>query len=329
MTSVLIPSFRRPGSLTRCLRSLSCQQMAPDEIIVVWQSDDYATRDVAEAAKHCLPCSIRVVHNPVTGIVPSENLALSAASGDVILLIDDDAAAPVDWVHKHVSFYEDELVGAVGGPADNFNIDGSKFPVHESEIVGKITFYGRLLGNMYDQPQDWRLRRPAEVHHLVGYNMSLRREAFDHFENGLRPYWQMFEADACFQVRRNGYQVLFDFGNVVSHYPLNTVYVLGRGGDPEIKIFNAAYNWAFVVSKHSPVGLRLIRAAYLLFVGSTSSPGLASALVTCLRSRAVRSESRILLKTWRNIFQGWGAGKRVRMRGANVQNALNRRRQAI
>ena len=33
--SVLIPSFRRPGPLARCLRSLADQTAPPDEVLVV------------------------------------------------------------------------------------------------------------------------------------------------------------------------------------------------------------------------------------------------------------------------------------------------------
>ena len=72
------------------------------------------------------------------------------------------------------------------------------------------------------------MRKPEAVDHLVGYNMSLRRAAFDRFEEALRPYWQMFELDACLQVRRRGFRVMFDFGNVVEHHPTNTAYVGGR-----------------------------------------------------------------------------------------------------
>ena len=62
---------------------------------------------------------------------------------------------------------------------------------------------------MFGQQQNlWsELRRPSPeliLDALVGYNMSLRRTAFDRFEATLRPYWNLFEVDACFQVKEIG-----------------------------------------------------------------------------------------------------------------------------
>src|SRR5687767_3849016 len=93
-TSVLIPSYRRPGALENCLTSLAEQETPPDEVIVVWQADDAPTREVAERLAASVPYTLRVLHSTEAGVVPAENLALEAASGEIILLIDDDAVAP-------------------------------------------------------------------------------------------------------------------------------------------------------------------------------------------------------------------------------------------
>ncbi len=309
-TSVLLPSYRRPSTVANCLDGLAAQSVLPDEVIVVWQGDDAETRDAAEAASRELP--LRVLHSAEVGVVPAENVALAEASGDVVLLIDDDAVAPTDWIERHLRHYADPTVGAVGGPADNFRPDGTPFPRRAVEPVGRVTWYGRTIGNMYDQPHAWRQRAPTEVHHLVGYNMSLRRTAIGTFESRLRPYWQQFELDACFQVRHNGYRVLFDFGIVVNHYPTNPVYTAGRGGDLQVKIYNAAHNRAFVLAKHSPPMLRSIRLLYLLAVGSVSTPGLLASFVATARHGRLFRELGILWRTWRHDLAGWRGGTRVR-----------------
>src|SRR4051794_2220040 len=243
--SVLIPSYRRGPLLGRCLRSLARQTVAPDEVIVTWQGDDAATRDLAEELARSLPLAVRAVHLPEPGIVPAENAALDAAHGEVILLIDDDATAPTDWVARHLAHYDDPTVGAVGGPADNHDGRGNRFPTRDAEPIGTITWYGRVVGNMHDQPPEWRRRPPRDVAHLVGYNMSLRRSAFDRFEAGLRRYWQLFEADACLQVRARGYRVRFDPSIVVEHGAGDfsaQAYTPDRGADLTTRVANAAYN---------------------------------------------------------------------------------------
>ncbi|MFH5805802.1 glycosyltransferase family 2 protein [Alienimonas sp. DA493] len=304
--SVLIPSFRRPETLRRCLDALTRQTVAPDEVLVVWQGDDAATRDAAENFSDALP--VRALHRPEPGIVPAENAALAAATGEVIALIDDDALAPPDWLAKHLAFYADPSVGAVGGPAVN-HADGTTLPTRAVEPVGRLTAAGRLHGNMYDHPATWRERPPTDVDHLVGYNMSLRRAAFDRFEERLRPYWQLFELDACLQVAANGYRVVFDYSNVVDHHPTNTAYVGGRGGDLTVKVYNGAYNRAFVLSKHTRGWRRGVRRAWTGLVGSTAAPGALAALRCAARDLAPRREWRILRHTWRAAAEGWAAGR--------------------
>jgi GT2 family glycosyltransferase len=313
-SSVLIPSFQRASALHRCLEALAKQTRPADEVLVVWQADDESTRDAAEADRALLGPTLKIIHSPEAGVVPSENAALAAATGEVVLLIDDDAVAPPDWVEKHLLHYADPQVGAVGGPSDNFHhhIGNRQNPIRSAEPCGRLGWSGRAVGNMYDQPLEWRSRSPVIVDHLVGNNMSLRRSAFDEFEADLRPYWQMFELDACLQVTDRGFKVIFDYSNVVSHYPTNTAFQGGRHGDLEVKVFNPAYNHAFVMSKHVHWSRRLPFLIDRLAVGNVGSPGVAAAVVASMRYGDPRCEARILLRTIAINLQGWRDGARKR-----------------
>jgi glycosyltransferase involved in cell wall biosynthesis len=311
-TSVLIPSYRRPHFLVRCLRGIATQRQPPDEVLVVWQGDDTATRDAAQALASELPFCLHVLHSPQTGVVPAENTALDASRGEILLLIDDDAVPPPDWVERHVAHHADRSIGAVGGPADDFFEDGAPFPKRQVEPIGRLTWYGKPVGNMYDHVPDWRTRSPIDVDHLVGYNMSLRRSAFSRFEESLRPYWNMFELDACLQVKSNGFRVLFDFGIVVEHHPTNTAYVGGRHGDLTIKCVNPAFNHAFVLSRRTRVFARPIQMLYLLLVGSVGAPGLVSSVVALSRFGNPKQELSLLFECCRAKLQGWRAGARAR-----------------
>src|SRR5262249_9674047 len=169
-----------------------------------------------------------------------------------------------------------------------------------------------------DQPESWRPRPPRQVDHLVGYNFSLRRAAFDRFAP-LRRYWQLFELEACLQVRGRGYRVLFDFANVVEHHPTNTAYVSGRDGDLEVKVYNAAFNQAFVLARHSAWWLRPARLAYLLLVGSTNVPGVLGSVMAMRRYGGPKREVGILGRTWRSVWQGWRAGRAARREAADLR----------
>ncbi len=306
--SVLIPSFKRPVHLQRTLDSLARQTRLPTEVIVVWQGDDQDTRAVVEAARALTPYLLHVVHLPTRGIVPAENAALEASSGDIICLIDDDAVAAPDWIERHVAHYQDPSVGAVGGPATNFTPAGEPFRTREAEPIGKLTWYGRTLGNMYDHPAEWRSRPSRDVDHLVGYNMSLRRTAFTCFQSALKSYWQLFELEACLQVRSHGYRVLFDFANVVEHHPTNTVYAAGRDGDLTVKVENPAFNLGWLLGRHSPSLLRPIRLLYALGIGSSSLPGAALLPLTIARYGDWRRELRVGRLVQHGFLAGWKAG---------------------
>jgi hypothetical protein len=179
---------------------------------------------------------------------------------------------------------------------------------------------------MYDHPPEWTAREPIIVDHLVGYNMVIRRAAFDQFESALRPYWQLFELDVCLQVRARGYRVLFDFSNIVKHYPLNTVYAGGRDGDLAAKVFNGAYNLAFIHAKHTPWRLALIRLGWQLLIGRVNTPGLVATAVAIRQFGRPFREIRILARTWLAVAAGWRDGLQYRFernRG-NSPLALNR-----
>jgi GT2 family glycosyltransferase len=316
MTSrVLIPSYRRCALLEPCLRALARQTVAPGEIIIAWQGDDTPTRDKAEELGHALGLPLRVVHVAEPGVVSAENAALEQAAGEIIFLIDDDAVAPLDWVARHLAHYNDSTVGAVGGPADNRDDQGNRFPIRSAEPIGIITWFGRLIGNMHDQPPEWRSQPPRDVMHLVGYNMSLRRAAFDRFEPALRRYWQMFEADACLQVRARGYRVRFDPGIVIDHCAgllTAAAYMPDRQSDLETRVANAAYNLAFVLSKHTSAPLRWLRWLYLMGVGTTWIPGPLLLPLSIRRYGQPRRELAVARMAWASKQAGWRDGCRRR-----------------
>jgi GT2 family glycosyltransferase len=306
--SVLIPSWKRPERLECCLRSLAAQTLLPDQVIVVWQADDTATRDRLEKLRGILPFKLDVLHNPERGVVAAENFALAHAIGTAIALIDDDAEAPPHWLSRHLARLANPAIGAVGGPAVNHWQDGTPLPVHRSATIGRFSLTGQPIGNMYDHPAEWAAREPIIVDHLVGYNLVIRRAAFDQFETELRPYWQFFELDACLQVQARGYLVLFDFSNIVLHYPSNTAYSAGRDGDLSIKVYNGAYNLAFIQAKHTPWPLMPIRLSWQLLIGRVNMPGPMAAAIAIRRFGRPFREIRILARTWRAVAAGWRDG---------------------
>ena len=312
-TSVLIATWKRPDLLQRALRSLWQQTTLPTEVIVCWQADDLATRDrLAMLQTEPPPCPLVVVHLPENGIVPAENAALKASRGELILLLDDDAIAPPDWVARITAFFQQNpSCGAFGGPADCWTAAGTRLPINPRRPVAGLSWLGRLTTNLHDQPPEWRKLPPERVDHLVGYNMALKRSAFGVFEDRLRPYWQLFELDACLQVAQNGLQVWFDPGLVVEHRVGYTTgaYAPGREGDWSIRFENSSFNQAFVLSKHSHKPFqRFCRLVYLMAVGTTSTPGPLLLPLCVFRNGYLLRELRLILTCLKWKVRGWLAG---------------------
>jgi hypothetical protein len=113
-------------------------------------------------------------------------------------------------------------------------------------------------------------------------------------------------------VHRSGLRIVFDFANTVDHHPTQGAFAGGRDGDLTVKVFNAAYNHAFIMAKHSPFTTRLPKLFYMLGVGSVATPGAIGFVVAVLRYGHPFRELGILRNTIVARLQGWRDGTRAR-----------------
>jgi len=145
--SVLVPTYRRPADLKRCLAALRAQTLPPDEVLVVARPEDEATqRRLAVEANGHNRFALRVVETGAGGQVAALNRGLEAASGDIVAITDDDAAPRVDWVARIAAAFEgDAKLGALGG-RDWVHEKGRVLDASR-EVVGRIARSGKIIGN--------------------------------------------------------------------------------------------------------------------------------------------------------------------------------------
>ena len=132
--SVVVPTWRRPADLVRCLEGLAAQSAAPTEVVVVARTDDEESRTALETRAPA-GLSVRVVLLDRPGMVPSLNAGLGTASSDIVAITDDDAVPRPDWLERMAEhFAGDPKIGAVGGRdhLQDAPVDGGR------EIVGAI-----------------------------------------------------------------------------------------------------------------------------------------------------------------------------------------------
>ncbi|MTH76629.1 glycosyltransferase family 2 protein [Paracoccus aestuariivivens] len=104
--SVIVVSRNRPRELAQCLQALTQQSYPAFELVLVADPDSIQVRPD-------LPIKRVTVDEP--NISTARNLGIAAASGDVVLFIDDDALAVSRWVEFLVDPFRDPRVIAATG----------------------------------------------------------------------------------------------------------------------------------------------------------------------------------------------------------------------
>ena len=93
--SVIVCAYNEERYLTPCLESLQRQSRPADEVIVV---DNASVDDTASVARG-FP-GVRVVHEPVRGLVRARATGARAASGDLLAFLDADCRASSTWLER-------------------------------------------------------------------------------------------------------------------------------------------------------------------------------------------------------------------------------------
>ena len=109
-TTVVIATRDRAALLRVCLDSVAAQSRAADEIIVVDDGKDPATRKVCATFER-----VRVLASGGRGIGFARNVGLDAATGDVIVVQDDDDVMLSGRIADHLKAFDDATDVTFGG----------------------------------------------------------------------------------------------------------------------------------------------------------------------------------------------------------------------
>ena len=131
LVSVLVPSYRRPADLERCLAAISAQHRAADQVLVVARVGDQETFSVVQKWRERLP--LDVVEITVPGVVQAMAAGLARCECDVLAITDDDAAPRPDWL---------ERIERPGPGLLTSNIPSFKYRFEASRYITRWGFFG-------------------------------------------------------------------------------------------------------------------------------------------------------------------------------------------
>lgn len=201
--AVGIPTYNRGHVLLDTLKGFFVQNMRPDEIIVVDQSDWYPDGVRDELARLAEHGSIRYLHQSQPSLPAARNRILNESTADVIIFVDDDVVVPNDFVQRHL---------------DNYLLAGDIVAV-----AGRVS--ERLKSRQLSRPRRWRKEldylfldldsdgRRDTVGVFRGCNHSVRRiEALrlGGYDEGFVGVALREEGDLALRMTANGMRIVFD-----------------------------------------------------------------------------------------------------------------------
>ncbi len=205
--SVLVHTVDRPAALRRCLDSILEQDHRPLELVLLNAGHSEESAEIirqVERRARSTDIDFRHVKCEMAGVSRSRNMAVAAASGEVLVCLDDDARFCDAQAVAHATrcFEEHESVGLV---------------------AGRI-----LLGDTSsDDPHAWVYRRSSQrwaervfaAFTFAGALFAVRSNAF----RGVGGFWEQLrysreEEDFSLGLLDGGWQILYDPRLSCRHY---------------------------------------------------------------------------------------------------------------
>lgn len=276
--SVIIPSYRRPLELRRCLSAVLSQSRRADEVLVVSREGDSETQQVISSF-HDKNESVRPAYVSQPGLIAALNCGLDQARGDLLVFTDDDAEAQMDWLERIAHSFMNESVGAIGG-RDWLQLpdEPALFMPSEALRTGLITWYGAHHGN-HHCPVRGHTRK---VMFLKGVNMAFRRDVLGNFriDTRLRGSGAQVgsELDLCLYVRRSRRSIVFDDRILVKHYCAARPMGDARNDLTGSVWPDICFNTHFLVAKHLRLPWAMAHLCNRLLFGFRNMPGLLASL---------------------------------------------------
>ena len=285
--SLIIPTYRRPEYLRRCVKATAEQTRKPDEVIIVMRDTDVDSGKLITCmqTQYKETLTLKKITVPKHGKSVAINSALEVVTGDIICFTDDDAEPYPDWTERIIEHFKNSTVAGVGGR--DIIVKNGKSIEGKCKVVGKMSWFGRCIGNHHLELES---ETPIETDFLKGVNMTFRTDYLSGFRLDENLKWQGAahdEMDFCFFVKKRGGKIIFDPRIKVTHYVAPRLWGAKREEFTK-NIYEHSHNYTYLILKYFSWPKKMIFLTYFFLVGQRSSWGLFTMLIDpLLRGRIV------------------------------------------
>jgi len=226
---------------------------------------------------------VRAVAVRARGVLAAMAAGAGVARHDLIGFLDDDVRPRPDWWRRIAAHFEDPIVGGAGGRDHQANATERQWRRSATTDVGRVTRWGRLVGNHHLGEGE-----PRCVDVLKGANMVFRRASLA-LPVGLRGAGAEahFEVATSLWARARGWTLIYDPAAVADHEPAERFDADQRGAPEHSATSDSAHNLVLGVVSQRP-DLRVRRAIYGIAIGDRETIGVARAVAAvAARDRAI------------------------------------------
>jgi cellulose synthase/poly-beta-1,6-N-acetylglucosamine synthase-like glycosyltransferase len=271
--SIIIATRKIDQQVEECISNILKQTYKDFEIILLPDKDE--KRDFSKT---------KIFHTGKIMPAQKRDLGFKKSKGEILAFIDSDAYPRKDWLENGLKYFEDNSIGAVGGP--NLTPKG----VNLAEKVSGDILSSWLVGDASLRHKIGK--KVKEVRELPSCNLFVTRTAFKNsggFNVGLLT---AEDTHLCFNIRKEGKSIIYAPDVIVYHHRRDSFYqffrqmwIYGRDAGFLMKSnFTLYYTFltAFVLAVVAGAILSLFIPDFAIFYGICWAIYLAVGLFTSL-----------------------------------------------